>query len=251
MSKLGRKARDLVEKFGYRLIKLEKAKWHRFSDLPHSRIIPRATYSPWLADQDFLRARATIGDRTGIGPYRLYELWSLVREARKVPGDLLEVGTWRGGSGALIAQAARTAGFEAETFLCDTFTGVVKAGAEDTFYHGGEHEDTSRAKVEGLLAEMGLDRVTILEGIFPEETGAKIEDKTFRFCHIDVDTYQSAKDVMDWVWPRLSVGGMIVHDDMGFYFCSGITRLVEEERANEDRLVVHNLNGHGIIIKLK
>ena len=27
---------------------------------------------------------------------------------------------------------------------------------------------------------------------------------TFRLCHIDVDVYQSAKDVFDWVWPRLS-----------------------------------------------
>jgi hypothetical protein len=30
----------------------------------------------------------------------------------------------------------------------------------------------------------------------------------------------------------------------------GITQMVNEERAKNDRLVIHNLNGHGIVIKL-
>jgi hypothetical protein len=40
--------------------------------------------------------------------------------------------------------------------------------------------------------------------------GVRIAGKTFRLCHCDVDVYESAKGVLDWVWPRLSPGGVVV-----------------------------------------
>jgi O-methyltransferase len=45
-------------------------------------------------------------------------------------------------------------------------------------------------------------------------------------------------------------GGIIVYDDYGFKGCDGITKYVEEQIPREDRLVIHNLNGHAIILKL-
>ena len=45
--------------------------------------------------------------------------------------------------------------------------------------------------------------IEILGGIFPEETGGKVENLKFRFCHIDVDVYLSAKDVTEWIWEWL------------------------------------------------
>jgi O-methyltransferase len=55
--------------------------------------------------------------------------------------------------------------------------------------------------------------VQLLVGVFPEETGCLVEDRKFRFCHLDVDVYQSAADVVEWIWPRLVTGGLIVFDD--------------------------------------
>jgi O-methyltransferase len=91
--------------------------------------------------------------------------------------------------------------------------------------------------------------VQLLQGIFPDATGPGIADRRFRLCHIDVDVYQSALDVFEWAWPRLSKGGVVVFDDYGFPACPGVTRFVDEQRGREDRLVLHNLNGHGIIVK--
>jgi O-methyltransferase len=51
------------------------------------------------------------------------------------------------------------------------------------------------------------------------------------------------------VWPRLSPGGVVVFDDYGFSACPGVTKLVDEQRMRDDRLVLHNLNGHGILVK--
>ena len=97
---------------------------------------------------------------------------------------------------------------------------------------------------------MNLDNVQILQGIFPDQTSHEIKDLQFRFCHIDVDVYQSAKDIVDWIWDRMVHGGIIVYDDYGFRLCDGITRYVEEQMLYKDRLVLHNLNGHAVIMKL-
>lgn len=214
-------------------------------------VSPRATYSPWYLDQEFLAAYDAIKDNTLVDLYRCWELWTLTEQATKVPGSILEVGAWRGGSGALIALKARGCGIRDTVYLCDTFRGVVKAGANDPGYVGGEHADTSRQIVESLVhGRLKLDNVRILEGIFPDETAALVEDERFRMCHIDVDAYESARGIVQWIDSRMAVGGIYVYDDYGFEGTAGITRFVDEQRSLPDRIVLHNLNGHAIVVRI-
>jgi O-methyltransferase len=215
----------------------------------HEMAYPISSYAPWRADEGLRRVYDAIRRSTFVDIWRCYELWSLVGELREVPGSVLEVGVWRGGTGALMAARAANVGIEEPVFLCDTWRGVVKSGAVDTYYRDGKHDDASLEMVERLTAELGLRNTVLLQGIFPEETGRRITDRTFRLCHCDVDVYQSARDVLEWVWPRLSSGGVVVFDDYGFPACPGVTKLVDEQRFREDRLVLHNLNGHGLVLK--
>jgi O-methyltransferase len=215
----------------------------------HAMAYPISTYAPWDADDEFQRAYRAVRHNTLVDIWRLHELWTLVGELREVPGAILEVGVWRGGSGAIMAHRAAALDIADPVFLCDTWHGVVKTGAIDTYYHDGKHDDTSRAIVEALVRRLGLTNVTLLEGTFPEDTGGAIADQRFRLCHVDVDVYQSASDVFEWAWRRLSPGGVVVFDDYGFPACPGVTQFVDEQRGRSDRLVLHNLNGHGIVIK--
>ena len=235
----------LLQRFGYQLTKLNNT-----GEL-YGPILPGATYSPWQTDVEFQTAMREIGDHTLVDVYRCYELWTLVSELRHVPGGLIEVGVWRGGTGALIGRRARGIGIADPLYLCDTFSGVVKAGSADPVYVGGEHSDTSESAVLELLSRMQVDNTHVLRGVFPDETATNLEDATFRLCHIDVDVYRSAKDVTDWVWPRLSVGGVIVYDDYGIAPTAGVTRFVNEQQGLPDRLTVYNLNGHAITIKTR
>ena len=181
--------------------------------------------------------------------YRLHELWTLCESLQGVDGDVLEVGVWRGGSTVLIGRRFESLGIPITVFGADTFSGVVKAGHADPSYTGGEHSDTSLDIVYELASTAQVSNIMWMEGIFPDETGHTISDRIFRFVHIDVDVYQSAFDVLEWVWPRLSLGGVVVFDDFGFESCQGITRLVEQYRGSLDRLIIHNLNGHALMIK--
>jgi O-methyltransferase len=115
---------------------------------------------------------------------------------------------------------------------------------------GGEHADTSKDLVERLLQSLQIKNAQLIQGIFPEESGSAIADCRFRLVHIDVDTYQSAKDIVDWVWVRLVHGGMVVFDDYGLNFCDGVKSLVNEQAEHAGKLVIHNLNGHAIVVNL-
>jgi O-methyltransferase len=215
----------------------------------YSVIVPEALLSRWNIDGPFRAAYQKCRKNTTVDIYRCYELWLLVGQVAHLKGDLLEVGVWRGGTGCLLAARASQLGADATVFLCDTFKGVVKTGELDNLYKGGEHANTSPEVVKRLASDLGLDNVVVLEGIFPDETGHSLEQRTFRLCHIDVDVYQSAKDVVAWVWPRLPIGGVIVFDDYGFPYSQGITRLVDELSKEGEYLTIVNLNGHAVIVK--
>jgi O-methyltransferase len=217
----------------------------------YGSVLPRADYTPWNLDVEFLTTYEKVRDHTLVDIYRCWELWTLAGQtARLDPGAILEVGVWRGGTGALLAKRLELAGLEGPVYLCDTFEGVVKAGEHDGVYKGGEHSDTSKELVARLLASLQIKNAQIIQGIFPDVSGPMVADSSFRLVHIDVDTYQSAKDIMEWAWGRLVSGGMVVYDDYGFSVCSGITRLVNEQATHSDKLVLHNLNGHAIVVKI-
>jgi O-methyltransferase len=235
----------VIRKCGYEIFKVPTATRNE-----HQTIISLASYAPWNLDRVFAEAYEQCRSNTLVDIYRCYEIWSTVAEAAKLEqGDLIEVGVWRGGTGALIAAQSARLTSSAQVFLCDTFTGVVKTGAEDTIYEDGMHADTTPQIVKQLLDRLGLTNTLMLQGIFPEQTAGPIRDRRFRFCHIDVDVYQSAKDVCEWLWPRLVSGGLVVFDDYGMRGTEGVQRFVNQWRVRDDLTFLYNLNGHAVFIK--
>lgn len=216
-------------------------------ELRHVPLLPRrATYSPWLTDFAFQDAIEAVEGHTLVDPLRCYELWSLAKQSLKLGGgSIIEVGVWRGGTGCLIARAASGI----PVYLCDTFSGVVNAGDMDTRYKGGEHSDTSGDTVKKLAQSMRLSSVKVLQGIFPTDTGHLVGD-SFRFVHLDLDVYESTRQSLDFLWPRLVRGGVVVFDDYGTHGCEGVTRLVNEVSESRDRLFIYNANGHGVLVKI-
>jgi len=214
----------------------------------HQQIIPYASYAPWEGDEEFRKIYSLAKDNTLVDIYRCYELWNIVHDLITIEGDILEVGVWRGGTGAILCKASEK-DTKTKVYLADTFTGVVKATEEDTVYRGGEHSDTSDKIVADLLMKASATNFQILKGIFPDDFPGIIIDK-IKLCHIDVDTYLSAKDVFDYVWPRMQVGGVVIFDDYGFWTCEGVTKYFNALDLSNGRKI-HNLNGHGILIKFK
>jgi O-methyltransferase len=225
------------------------------NNLTYSSIETTSNYAPWIGDREFFNTFSQIKLNTLVDIYRCYELWELTKKIHEIDPlcSFIEIGVWRGGTAGIIAKKLLLSGAENKFYIADTFSGVVKASEEDKYYSGGEHKDTSEEIVKKLLDEkIEYKNYTILKGIFPNETANLISiDERFGFCHIDVDVYESAKDIVDWIWDKIIIGGVIIFDDFGFHTCNGITKYVEEQKSKKDRIIIHNLNGHAVMIRIK
>ena len=247
---------SIFSRTGIHVIKRTKFKGStkfQINNFHYSVITPSSNYSPWLGDKEFLNTYTEIKKNTLVDIYRCYELWELAGKIHQLNNNarFIEIGVWRGGTAAIVGRKLALLNSNVELYLADTFTGVAKATDKDKFYVGGEHADTSQEIVEDLLRSKYHNH-KILKGIFPEDSSHLIPaDQVFGFCHIDVDVYESAKDIVDWIWNRMIIGGVVVFDDYGFHTCEGVTSYVNEQKNKSDRFVVHNLNGHAVMIKLK
>ena len=222
---------------------------HAGAQYEYRSVVRQQAYAPWETDSDFMTVYSAVKANTLVSVERCYELWDLAHNLASVPGDFVEVGVWRGGTGAILARALERTKPERRIYLCDTFSGVVKAGAQDAVYRGGEHANTSEDLVAALLFGLRIGNARLLRGIFPDETSDKVTPGPIALCHIDVDVYESAKDVVEWVTPRLAAGGALVFDDYGFPTCVGVTRLVNELKTTSRWTSIYNLNGHAILFK--
>lgn len=174
-------------------------------------------------------------EASGMDEMRMVMLWRHVLATRPcATGGLIEVGCGRGGSGLVICKARTHAGIEEEVTLVDSFRGIINSSEID-FHKDGEMNDATAMDV-GRFIETNGERARVLERDFP--VGAE-KERTYRFAHIDVDTYISAAHSFDFLLPRMVSGGIIVMDDYGVESCPGITQAVAERLSyNEVRWII-------------
>jgi O-methyltransferase len=222
---------------------------HQGVEYAYETITRHRAYAPWANDKEFFSVYRKARLNTLVSVERCYELWDLVHNLGAVEGAVIEVGVWRGGTGAVLASALARVRPAEKIYLCDTFRGVPKAGHYDSLYSGGEHADTSIEHVAELLKSLSLSNAVLVEGVFPDQSGPQIPPGPISLCHIDVDVYESARDIVQWVEGRMPPGGMLVFDDYGFSSCIGVTRLVNEIKAGGRWTSIYNLNGHAVLIR--
>jgi O-methyltransferase len=197
---------------------------------------------------EFLELARFISDYTLVFDRdRLWNLWHMAEQAAKGRGDVIEVGVWRGGTAYWLASAFASVGSRRQMHLCDTFAGVPPAGERDNFYKGGEHADADRDAVCALMKP--FPEALVYKGLFPQKTGRWLEHLKFCFAHIDVDIYDSARDAFAFIWPRMTVGGIVVFDDYGEQSCMGVTEFVESERERKDAVFLHPVPCHAVFIR--
>lgn len=202
--------------------------------------------SPWLVNREFCTLYASIRESTLVDRPRCFHLWHLAQQARKIEGDVLEIGAWRGGTAVLMAHATPSK----TVYVADTFEGVVKS-REWEHYVDGAHNDASIADVRRLSDSLRIRNMVILPGVFPDQTGKDIASVNLSLVHLDVDVEMSASEAFHFIWGKVSVGGIVVFDDYGFVTaCEGVTRFVDSLSGDADKLLLRNLNGQAVVVKL-
>lgn len=150
---------------------------------------------------------------------RLGELKRLCAQAPY--GMLAEVGVYKGGSLKYLAQNFPNRHF----FGFDTFQGLPEEKWQEGEPHKpGDFSDTSLESVKSYIAR---PNVTLVAGLFPD-SAADFQALPFSFVHVDTDFYQSVRDCIEWFYPRLSEGGIMVFDDYQWPNCPGVQRALKD-----------------------
>jgi predicted O-methyltransferase YrrM len=169
--------------------------------------------------------------RTMLGYERLFTLWQAAGNVAALNLAAVEVGTFRGGSAALLAQAMRTfAGVDCELHVVDTFEGHLDStfSEHDPEEQRGKFRAVSYESVREYLA--AFPRVTVHRGDASSVVPGWPE-RRYALVHLDVDLYRPTLDCLEYFGPRLVEGGVIVMDDYGAPTCPGVRRAVQEYLA--------------------
>jgi O-methyltransferase len=153
---------------------------------------------------------------TGTTPLECAEIYQIVSACEKIEGNMAEAGVYRGGTAAIMLSASKTK----RLYLFDTFEGLPHG---DNQFETGEWRG-SLTDVKQNLAEWS-DRIEFHPGLFPE-SAKSLSDLRFSFVHLDLDLYESTRAALEWFWPRLQIGGMLLSHD--YPYSEGVVRAFHE-----------------------
>jgi hypothetical protein len=162
----------------------------------------------------------------------------------RVDGDFVECGVWRGGNTILAAGVFKEHNADRGVYLFDTFEGMTepteadrtasgKVSAKEKFEQKQDNEDgwcySSLDEVKNNFAKAGLlsDKVKFVKGdvlkTLADESNLPSKISVLR---LDTDWYESTKKELEVLYPRLSVGGVLMIDDYGHW--AGAKKAVDE-----------------------
>lgn len=146
------------------------------------------------------------------------DLRQCVLDGMSLHGEIVECGSWRGGSAMFMADLMRRHGVAKRIFACDSYEGFELDELRDERAAGWTEErddafaSTSLKYVEAKLRERGLQGVVVpVKGYF-QETLASLHGP-FSLVLIDCDLSRSARFAAETLWERVTPGGVVLFDD--------------------------------------
>lgn len=185
---------------------------------------------------------------------RQYTLCNLLQNIDINEGDVCELGCWRGLSTYQLASHLASKNFQNDFCLFDSFEGLSEVNEIDKRKDLNIDYDKKRRSfecseeiVKENLKEFGF--IKYYKGWVPDRF-EEVKDKRFSFVHIDLDLYQPIRDSIQFFYPRLNAGGVMVFDDYGCTTFPGAKAAVDEALKELDSPFFLSLpSGQAFIIK--
>ncbi|MBA4032797.1 MAG: methyltransferase [Planctomyces sp.] len=199
----------------------------------------------WCRDAAFrdwyLRCVEPINMRSMERKWFIRELLKLVAH---VPGDTAECGVYEGATSQLICEGTqRNCG--KTHFGFDSFEGLSQPESSD-----GSHWSTGDLTAPQELATALLQpyRATLLKGWIPDRF-EEVADRRFSFVHLDVDLAAPTRQSLEFFYPRLNPGGILVCDDYGYETCPGAYEACNTFFSDKGEPWIHAPTGQGFVIR--
>lgn len=191
---------------------------------------------------------------TMTGKETMYALYEAVRYVctRRIPGDFVECGVWRGGSGLVAALTMRELSDMRQLYLYDTFEGMTTPTDKDVDLEGGRAADyieqygddgrwcyADERDVRQIFDSRGFADQAILVRGDVMQTLHEVHPQTISVLRLDTDWYESTRLELELLYPLISPGGVLIIDDYGHW--EGARAAVEEYFAEKDRPLLHRI----------
>lgn len=178
------------------------------------------------------------GAETMVGIRQLDQMQAAITDVirRQVPGDVLEAGVWRGGMAIFMRGVLKARGDQRRVWVADSFEGLPDPGQQHNSF-GWRKGDmaVSLEQVKSNFSRYGLldEQVVFLSGFF-HETLSTAAVTSLSVLRADADLYESTREILTHLYPKLSVGGYAIFDDY--------QNLKDCRRAIDEYRLEHQIN---------
>lgn len=181
---------------------------------------------------------------------RLYFLLNQIEyiKTNNVNGSIAEVGVFKGSTAKLFHQNFPNR----KIFLFDTFKGFDSRDTSHEKESSGANEGgwtSTIEQVKNFVGESPL--VSFIQGYFPDTTASLNSKEVYSLVHLDADLYNPQFSGLEYFYPRVVKGGVIIiHDCNNEYF--GSRRALDEFFLNkpETPVIIPDKSGSAVVIKL-
>ena len=184
------------------------------------------------------------------GQLDLVEQSVLEVERRGVPGDFIEAGIWRGGVVILLRALIQAYGIAGrKVFGADSFEGIPKnvRALNDPVDLWSDRWVAPLEEVRRNIERFGLldDLIAFIPGYF-SDTLKSLARERFALIRLDSDSYDSVETSLDYLYPLVSRGGIVIIDDWHLPGCRMAVLNYREQYRIADEVVEHEANAYWI-----
>ena len=164
----------------------------------------------------------------------------MARESLDVPGDYVEMGCYKGDTSLLLAELLvenRVEKSVKKLWIYDSFEGLPEKSLSDESVLGENFKQgalavTKRGVKERFL-HANLPVPVIKKAWFSELTSDDLPEK-IAFAFLDGDFYESIRDSLKLVVPKMSDGGVLIVHDYTNPALPGVKRAVDEWKSGRN-----------------
>ena len=132
-------------------------------------------------------------------------LFKILDDTESLGGDVAECGVWRGRTFVAMALRLQQRGSGRRIWGFDSFEGF-----DTDVPHN--FKDTSADLVIAKINSFRLRNAEVVSGQF-EDSFSKTSNRRFSFVHLDCDVYESYQQCLNFFYPRLLPGGVMLFDE--------------------------------------
>jgi O-methyltransferase len=181
---------------------------------------------------------------------RFYTIWLQIERIKdkKIPGSFAELGVYQGETAKIIHELDP----DRDLYLFDTFNGfseedISAEKSKEAKYSSTNFSDTDLEVVKNYID--GNEHIKFYPGYFPD-SAANLDETTFSFVHLDADLYKPTIAALNYFYPKLSPGAvMIIHDYNHSW--DGVREAIDEfsQTIPESFVAIADWQGSAMIVK--